>query len=312
MQDKPQLLSIAVMVRADRKALFVRHARGPFGGRWSLPLAGVAEHETAEDAIERLMRDLLHVTPGPYEFLDTVYLTGGGGERFIANGFTCVDWQGEPRFPPEVFDDALWAPPADIAGLDLLPEMRDWLSTLFAGDSGAPAAVEYDPASLLALLSDARGELLAAFDAIPTALRAAPLDEGGWSAFDVLAHAADVEAYYWSEVVRCLDEPGRLWGVFNDVQWYEGHRLRPVEDEGALRGRLEVVRADARTWLMYKPPESLAAYFNHPTRGVVQAGERVEQIAIHDREHAGQLREMARAAALQAAADGTSEAEDRP
>lgn len=309
--ENPQLLSIAVMLREDRKALFVRHARGPFGGRWSLPLVGVADAETAEDAIERLMSEMLHVQPGPYEFLDTLYLTGAGGERFIANGFTCIDWEGTPRFPAEVFDDAIWAPPSEAAGLELLPEMRDWLNTTFPADGGTPEVAVYDSEALLATLADARGEFLAAFDAIPVAQRAAALDEGGWSALDVLAHTADVEAYYRSEVVRCLDEPGRLWRQFNDDEWYDIHRLRPAEDEAALRARLEAVRADTRTWLTYQPPEGLAAYFNHPERGVVVAGERIEKIASHDRQHAVQLRQMAQAAALQAAADDLAGQEDR-
>jgi len=301
---------MAVMVRQDRKVLFVRHARGPFGGRWSLPLLGVADVETAEDALERLMRQMLHVEPGPYEFLDTLYLTGAGGERFIVNGFTCIDWQGEPRFPAEVFDDAIWAPPSEAAGLDLLPEMGDWLNTTFAGEGGTPEAVTYDAEVLLATLAEARGEFLAAFDAIPVALRSAALDEGGWSALDVLAHSSDVEAYYHSEVVRCLDEPGRAWRAFNNDQWYDLHRRRPAEDEATLRARLEAVRAETRTWLTYQPPEALGTYLDHPERGVVQVGGRIEKIAGHDRAHVGQLRQMAQAAALQSALDDGAEDED--
>ncbi len=310
--EGPQLISIAAMVRADRKVLFVRHARGPFAGRWSLPLRGVADVETAEEAIERLLGDLLHVKPGPYEFLDTLYVTGAGGERFIGNAFTCIDWEGDPRFPAEVFDDALWAPPSDAASLDLLPEMRDWLIEAFGASEGAPQAVEFDPATLLATLADARGEFLAALDAIPAGQRDVALDEAGWSALDVLAHAGDVEAYYRSEVVRCQEAPGRTWRMFNSDQWFDSHRLRPREDEPALRARLEAVRAETRTWLTYQPPENLVAYFNHPERGVVQAGNRIEKIAAHDREHAGQLRRMAQAAALQAAADDLTETEDQP
>jgi ADP-ribose pyrophosphatase YjhB (NUDIX family) len=311
MADNPALLSLAFMVRDDRKALFVRHAGGPFGGRWSLPLIGVAGDETAEDAIERLMRTLLHVEPGPFEFLDTVYLAAAGDERFIANGFTCIDWQGEPRFPAAIFDDALWALPSEAGDLDLLPEMRDWIAGLFGGDTATPEAATYDAETLLGMLAEARGELLAAFDAISHALRGVPLDEGGWNALDVLAHAIDVEAYYHAELVRCLDEPGRAWRQFNERQWNDTYRLRAAEDETILRERMDAVRSATRAWLTYQPPESLGVYVNHPERGVVQSGDRVAKIALHDRVHADQLRDMAQAAALQAAVDRADEEEDQ-
>jgi ADP-ribose pyrophosphatase YjhB (NUDIX family) len=303
MPDQPQLVSLALMVRDDRKTLFVRHAAGPFAGRWSLPFIGVADVETAEDALERLMRDYLHVEPGPYEFLDTVYLVGQTGERFIANAFTCVDWQGEPRFPAQLFDDALWALPEDMSGLELLPELREWLGSVFPNEVAEPAIPEYDGQGLLDVLADARGELIAAFDAIPHALRAEALNDDGWSPLDVLAHVIDVEAYYRNEVRRCLDEPGRTWLMFNSEEWKDIHALRPEDDEATLRDRMDAVRHETRTWLTYQPPDVLNGYINHPERGVVLAGERISKIASHDQEHAQQLRDMSMAAAMRSALD---------
>ena len=291
------------MVRDDHKSLFVRHAAGPFAGMWTLPFVGVADEETAEDAIERLLREYLNVEPGPYEFLDTVYLTASTDERFIANAFTCIDWQGDAMFPASLFDDALWAAPADMNGLDLMPELRDWLATVFQGEPSEPALAAYEGEDILAQLSDARGDFLAAFDAIPAHLRAEPLDEAGWSPLDVLAHAVDVEAYYRNEVRRCVEEPGRTWRQFNDDEWKDIHALRPREDESGIRDRMDAVRTETRTWIQYQPPETLNAYANHPERGVVQIGDRLVKMADHDREHAGQLRMMAQAAALRSAAD---------
>ncbi len=307
MNEGPQLASLALMVRSDSKSLFVRHAAGPFAGLWTLPFVGVSDVETAEDALERLLRDFLHVQPGPYEFLDTVYLTAASGERFIANAFTCVDWQGEAKFPAALFDDALWAVPADMSGLDLMPELRDWLAEVFRGEESEPSLADYTTDELLADLSDARGEFLAAFDAMPRHLRAESLTEDGWSALDVLAHAVDVEAYYRNESRRCIEQPGRTWRLFNDDEWKDVHALRPSEDEGVLRVRMEVVRAETRTWLQYLPPDALNAYANHPERGVVQIGDRLAKIAGHDREHARQLREMAQTAALRSALDEPEE-----
>lgn len=301
--DAPQLASLALMVRDDQKTLFVRHAAGPFAGLWSLPFIGVADEETAEDALERLLREYLHVQPGPYEFLDTVYLTAATGERFIANAFTCVGWYDDPRFPAQLFQDALWAAPSDLAGLDLLPELQEWLDTIFQGHTSEPALAEYGSDDILGLLSDARGDLLAAFDSVPPHLRAEPLDDGGWCPLDVLAHAVDVEAYYRSEVQRCVEQPGRMWRPFNDQQWETVRSLRPSEAEDVLRERMEAVRDQTRTWVKYQPPEVLNAYANHPERGVVQIGDRLVKIANHDREHAEQLRMMAQAAAMQAGAE---------
>ena len=310
MNDGPQLASLALMVRDDAKSLFVRHAAGPFAGLWTLPFVGVADVETAEDALERLLREYLNVQPGPYEFLDTVYLTANTGERFIANAFTCVDWQGDAKFPASLFDDALWAAPADMHGLDLMPELRDWLLQVFNGPDSEPALADYTSEELLAQIADARGEFLAAFDAIPRHLRSEPLNEEGWTPNDVLAHAVDVEAYYRNESRRCIEEPGRAWRPFNDDEWKDVHSLRPVEDEGALRERMEAVRAETRTWLQYLPPDALNAYANHPERGVIQIGDRLATIASHDREHATQLREMAQAAALRSATEQYEEQEE--
>ena len=309
--EAPQLATLALMVRSDGKTLLVRHAAGPFAGRWSAPFIGVGDVETAEDALERLLRDFLHVDPGPYEFLDTIYLTGDNGERFIANSFTCVNWLGDPRFPGQIFSDALWVAAADVNGLEMLPEMREWLAGVLVDDDSVPAPVSHTADAVLAELASARGTFLAAYDALPHGLRAEALDEGGWCALDALAHAIDVEAYYRSEVRRCLEEPGRVWRPFNDKQWEDVRRLRPSEEEAVLRERMDAVRAETRSWITYQPPGVLDAYLDHPSRGVVQVGEQLLAIARHDRSHAGQLDGMAAAARLRAAAENADPDADR-
>ena len=223
----PRLLSGALMVRDDGLVLFVRHpAASPFAGKWSMPLTGVPDHETAEDALERMLRTALHVEPGQYEFLDTVYASAvTDGERFIVNAFTCVDWAGEPRFAADAFADAVWASPGAPGDLDLLPEVRTWLMTAFEEETGALAPREYDRDVLLAGLSAARGGLIAALDAVPAPVRA-QADGSGWSTLDVLAHVADVEAYYRNEVGRCLAGAGQRWRLFNEAQWEDAFRDR--------------------------------------------------------------------------------------
>lgn len=299
--DQPQLASMAVMVREDGQVLMLRHAIGPFAGLWSMPFIGIADHETAEDGIERLMRETLHVEPGPYEFLDTLYVDGEGDARFVVNAFTCVDWEGEPRFARGIFDDAVWAPPGDPRGIEVVPQVRDWLLAAFEEESGDWGR-EYEPAAIIGLLTQERSALLAAYEAIPGDLRHRPLEED-WAPLDVLCHAVDVEAYYIAESRRGLGQPGHMWRLFNSAQWEDLYRLRPPEDESILRERMVDVRDETRTWLESISAQVLAGYVNHPERGVVQIGDRVEKVARHDREHAEQLRRMAQAAAVLQAAE---------
>ncbi len=288
--DPPRLATAGVLVRGDGQMLLTKHALGPFTGHWSMPLVGVADNETAEDALARLMRLMLGVEPGPFEFLDTIYLEGDEGERFILNTFTCVDWAGEPKLRGGLYSEAVWAPPTEAHALDLLPEVRDWLAASSAA-AGTPVAPTFDAATLERELIDARGGVLAAFDAIAAARRHDDLD-GGWSPLDVLSHVADVEAYYLGEAKRCLTEPARTFRRFNDKQWADNAHLRPAEDETTIRARMQAVRGATIGWLR-EAGTLLDAYIEHETRGLGQIGERIQGMASHDRTHIEQLNKMA-------------------
>ena len=127
----PMLASAGVLLRGDGQMLLVRHAAGPFAGRWSMPLVAVAPSETAQDALERLLRGVLRVRPGPLEFLDTFELAGeiaDGADRLVVNAFSCLEWAGEATLAAGPYDDAAWAPPGEASTLDLLPEVRDWIA----------------------------------------------------------------------------------------------------------------------------------------------------------------------------------------
>ncbi len=297
----PRLAAAAVMLREDAKLLVVRFDEdGPFAGRWGLPLVAVPDELTAEAALESLLRDGLHVEPGPAEFADTVYLNGGDGSRFIVNAFTCVDWVGEPRFDAGTFVDAGWIQPAAPAGVELVPEIASWL----AGQFGANGGGVLDASALDSLLAEARADLLAVLDGIPSQLRNEQLGESPadgsapWTPLDELAHVAEVEGYYTAESRRLLHEPGRTWRPFNDDQWGDIRRLRPPDDDAEVRHRADFVRSETRAWLNSLTPEQLAAYGNHAERGVVQVGSRLAKVAEHDREHLETLKRMAEAAKL--------------
>lgn len=288
----PLLASAAVMRRPDGRVLLLQHlADGPFAGQWSLPIAGVGDDETAEDALGRVLRDHVHVQPGPFDFEDTIYVNGLGGTRFIVNAFLCHAWQGEPRFNAKHYADAVWAHPATPSvASELLPEVAEWLARTL-GEAEHPQTVE----ALAERLNETRGALLAAFESVPERARYEAGDDG-WCAVDVLAHAADVETYYRAETDRLLRTPGHTWRGFNDAQWTDVHRTRPADDVETVRQRLEAARERTRFWLASLDDSQLEQYGNHHERGAVRISDRVEKIARHEHEHAEQLSAMSDAA----------------
>ena len=285
----PSLASAAVMRREDGRVLLLQHLdQGPFAGRWSLPIAGVGDDETAEDALGRVLREHVHVEPGPFDFEDTLYVSGNGGARFVVNAFLCHAWRGEPRFSAEHYADAVWAHPATPSvAADLLPEVGEWLARTL-GEPEHPLTVD----GLGALLDETRGALLAAFESIPERVREAMPDER-WSPLDLLAHVADVETYYLAETDRLLRIPGHTWRGFNDAQWLDLHRASDAGDDvAALRRRLDAARERTRFWLASLSDDQLGQYGNHHDRGAVRIGNRVEKIASHEHGHAEELLAM--------------------
>lgn len=289
----PLLASAAVMRREDGRVLLLQHLDNgsPFAGRWSLPIAGVGDDETAEEALGRVLREHVHVEPGPFDFEDTLYVTGDGGVRFIVNAFLCRAWRGEPRFSAEHYADAVWAHPATPSvASDLLPEVGEWLARTL----GEPEHAQTVDA-LRIRLDETRGALLAAFESVPEGARDQPA-AAGWSPIDLLAHVADVESYYLAETYRLLSVPGHTWRGFNDAQWFDLYRTRPVDDLATVRDRLEVGRERTRSWLARLTDEQLGQYGNHHERGAVRISDRIEKIARHEHEHAEQLLAIADAA----------------
>jgi ADP-ribose pyrophosphatase YjhB (NUDIX family) len=280
------------MRRPDGRVLLLQHLdEGPFAGRWSLPIAGVADDETAEEALGRVLRDHVHVQPGPFDFEDTLYVTGAGGARFVVNAFLCHAWQGEPRFNAKHYADAVWAHPATPSvSSGLLPEVGEWLARTL-GEPEHSVTV----AALGERLNETRGALLAAFQSVPERAREVTAN-GAWSPLDVLAHVADVETYYRQETDRLLRIPGHTWRGFNDAQWTDVYRTRPVEELEAVHRRLESVRERTRFWLASLEDDQLAHYGNHAERGAVRISDRIEKIIRHEHEHTEQLLAMSDAA----------------
>ena len=300
----PAVAAAALLVREDGRVLLVRHRDddGVFAGRWSLPMELVAPHEMVEEALERALRDRMHVEPGPYEFSETLYLVGEDGARMVVNAFACRGWAGEPRFGSRDYRDAAWIGASALAGEPgragdlgdaVPPELRAWLSRELgvpwtAGAGGSPAAAPRSRAELLAELAAARDVLFGAFDALPEGARAEPA-EGSWTPVDLLARAGSAEAYLVAEARRLIEIPGHPWRPFNEGQWESEQRSREHPGQAEVRERLLRVRAETEAWLAGLGEAEFSAYGLHPERGAVTISSRVVKIASRDRDQAAAL-----------------------
>ncbi|MYE47598.1 MAG: NUDIX domain-containing protein [Chloroflexi bacterium] len=305
MPDKP-LVASAALRRGDGRVLLVRHAReerSGAGSRWTLPSEPVADDETAEQALARLLGNRLHLTPARTEFSDSIALPSA-----IANVFVCSSWSGDPQYAPADFIDAAWAPPGSAPGIDLVEGVREWLSSLPADGGAVPKSASAE--DLTAELIVARDALRAAYLALDEPWRDVSLD-GEWAPIDLLTHCATVEAYYASEARELLETPGHTWRPFNPAQGEaeRAGRPRPASDREELE-RLDTLRAETLAWLEGLEQDQLDAYGDHADRGAVRVGDRVARIAAHDRAHTQQLEQML--AASQADPDDDEEADDAP
>ncbi len=155
----------------------------------------------------------------------------------------------------------------------------------------APPLWSMTPDSLVAELEEAREALTDAYARFDEAWLDVTLD-GDWAPVDLLDHCATVEAYYASEARRLADEPGYTWQGFNPDQGAAERAGLARPEDRATRARLQSIRVDTLAWIEALDSEDLAAYGNHAERGAVRIGDRIQEIARHDREHAEQLAAM--------------------
>ncbi len=319
------LVAAAALLRGDGRVLLVRAAdasrAGAAEGRWTLPAEPVADDETAEAALARLLRERLRVSGGDFAFAESVALPGA-----VANVFRCTGWSGGPRYSPADYADAAWAAPHAPGVPGLAEGVCAWLAEAFPAPAvplaapvaaprpsapaggAAPAAAPASADELASELEAARAALEDAYGRIGEAWRDVTLD-GGWAPVDLLAHCATVEAYYASEARRLAEEPGHTWRPFNSDQEAAEGAGRPRPGDRETRERLREVRRGTLEWTAGLGADVLAAYGNHAERGAVRVGERLRRIADHDRAHADQLAAM-RAAAEDGGAGGDADGAD--
>lgn len=321
------IVAAVALRRADGRVLLVRHADashpGAAEGRWTLPAEPVADDEVVETALARLLEERLHLASDHVEFSESVGLPGA-----IANVFACAEWSGDPAYSADDYADAAWAAPHAPGRVDLTESVRTYLASAFPapaprapariqarastpavpavamphsaepknlirseGAAAPPAVWSMTTGDLLGELEKARGALTAAYERFDEAWLDVTLD-GEWAPVDLLAHCATVEAYYAAESRRLAEQPGYTWQGFNPDQSEAERAGLPRPEDHAVRARLQAIRADTLAWIETLDDQALAAYGNHAERGAVRIGERIEQIARHDREHTDQLAAM--------------------
>ena len=216
---------MALLVREDQKILLVKHERGPFAGEWTMPLILVPDSLTAEESLEVLLTESLSITPGPYEFYDTIYVTGHESERVVVNIFTCIDWVGEPRVVSDVYVDAGWSSP-DVIPDDIIlnKSIERWLVEAGVKETDQKAR-SLSKEDICVQLIEARGNLLAAFDQVPVKHRFDSPDLEQMCALEILALAVEFEDYLVFTTKKIITDDNFRWEPFNVRQWRRSRNL---------------------------------------------------------------------------------------
>jgi ADP-ribose pyrophosphatase YjhB (NUDIX family) len=266
MTEQQILGSMALLVREDQKVLLVKHERGPFAGEWTMPLILVPDSLTAEESLEKLLTDSLSITPGPYEFHDTIYVTGHANERVVVNIFTCIDWVGEPRVVSDVYVDAGWSSPNAIPDNIILNDsVQRWLSEAGVSDTNQQVR-SLSKDDICVQLTESRGNLLAAFDQIPARYRLDSLNLKKMSALEILALATEFEDYFVCSIMKINTEVNFNWEPFNVQQWRRTRELlidtESRDTESSVRELLSTVAISTDSWIDVQDEQVLLSWGN--------------------------------------------------
>lgn len=279
-------------MREDRKLLMVRYRTddphlAQFSPLWSLPMHPVAPDDVAEDALNFILHERLHIKTKRIEFVETISGPYADDASYIANIFKCLNWHGEPRFSATHYEDAAWIH-SNEAGLylDIRPELQRCLVRTFDG-----IAKSKGTSVLASMLDEARATLLTTYEEVPSNMRQQHLPEE-LSPLALVSLAASAEAYEMTEVHNLLHTPGHIWRPFNEAQWAADFHSRPSESENEIQNRFGTVRDETRQWLEMLTTEQLASYGNHTHAGAITIASCIENIAHRHNEYSTRIRDM--------------------
>lgn len=264
MTEQQLIGSMALLVRDDQKVLLVKHEKGPFAEEWTMPLVLVPDSLTAEESLELLLEENLSITPGPYDFYDTIYMTGRENQHVVVNIFTCIDWVGEPKIVSDVYVDAGWSSPNAIPdGIVLNNSVQRWLSEARVGATDQQAGL-LSKDDISAQLIESRGNLLAAFDRIPPKHRLdSPILEK-MSALEILTLAVEFEDYLICAAMRMITEDDFRWEPFSFQQWRRTRELWVDAEsrsiESSVRSLLSKVAISTDSWINAQDEQGLNSW----------------------------------------------------
>jgi len=266
MTEQQVIGSMALLVREDQKILLVKHERGPFAGEWTMPLILVPDSLTAEESLEVLLTESLSITPGPYEFYDTIYVTGHESERVVVNIFTCIDWVGEPRVVSDVYVDAGWSSP-DVIPDDIIlnKSIERWLVEAGVKETDQKAR-SLSKEDICVQLIEARGNLLAAFDQVPVKHRLDSSDLEQMCALEILALAVEFEDYLVFTTKKIITDDNFRWEPFNVRQWRRSRNLlidtESRDTESSVRELMSNVAISTDSWIKMQDEQVLLSWGN--------------------------------------------------
>ncbi|MDE0945966.1 MAG: hypothetical protein OSA39_03850 [Sphingobium sp.] len=266
MTEQQVIGSMALLVREDQKILLVKHERGPFAGEWTMPLILVPDSLTAEESLEVLLTESLSITPGPYEFYDTIYVTGHESERVVVNIFTCIDWVGEPRVVSDVYVDAGWSSP-DVIPDDIIlnKSIERWLVEAGVKETDQKAR-SLSKEDICVQLIEARGNLLAAFDQVPVKHRLDSPDLEQMCALEILALAVEFEDYLVFTTKKIITDDNFRWEPFNVRQWRRSRNLlidtESRDTESSVRELMSNVAISTDSWIKMQDEQVLLSWGN--------------------------------------------------
>lgn len=130
---------VSALLAQNGRALLTRRQNGI----WELPTEPLAEHETTEETLVRLLREQLGLEATDEEFLETYYERDtDGGAPLIRNVYRVTNWQGVPLSAPSGdYIEVRWVAPEDLSGLAPNETLRCILGDgLAAGPVAPPGA----------------------------------------------------------------------------------------------------------------------------------------------------------------------------
>lgn len=144
---------------------------------------------------------------------------------------------------------------------------------------------------LLAHWQQVVDDLRQTLQAIPPARRHQPLEDGGWTPHQIMAHLRDVEAHaLLPRLERILAEETPYLPNFNEQDWMQRH-YQPQEPLEAILNAYADLRARQLALLRNAPGEAWSRTGRHPWWGKRTLQWWVERSLAHAREHLEQLQQ---------------------